>query len=200
MRPAVWRRQLHWNETMNQQIRKQPRLQGKVAIVTGGGGYDNESGTGRATAVCLAAEGARVLVADISEENADRTVEQIRADGGDASSFIGDATNSDDNQAMIATAVERYGGLQVLVNNLGFGGTTNRNWVSQKITDIDEQEWQRALDLNLTSAMLASKHAIPAMKDSGGGSIINVSSIDGLAAATHLGAPYSASNCMTAVF
>ena len=176
------------------QERQEPRLKGKVAVVTGAGGHEGQLGTGRATAICLAKEGARVLVADISTGNAERTVAEIRNElGGEASVFSGDATDADKSRAMIEAAVERYGALDVLVNNLGFGGISNVGGSSKAISQIDEDEWQKCFDLNLKTAMLASKYAIPAMIDSGGGSIINLSSIDGMAAATHYGAPYSVS-------
>ena len=173
---------------------REPRLQGKAAIVTGGGSHERQVGTGRATAVCLANEGAKVLVADVSFENASRTVDEIRDDiGGEASIFTGDATNNDDSCAMIAAAVERYGHLHVLVNNLGYGGSSSNLGLSKGISGIDDKEWERGFDLNLKSAMLASKHAIPAMIASGGGSIINLSSCDAIAGAAHYGAPYSVS-------
>jgi NAD(P)-dependent dehydrogenase (short-subunit alcohol dehydrogenase family) len=170
------------------------RLAGKVAIVTGGGSYDGELGTGQATAICLAREGAQVLVADLSPNNAARTIAAIKDDsGGEAFAFIGDATNSDDSQAMIAAAVEHYGSLHVLVNNLGFGGRSSR-WAGEPgLTGVDDPYWEAAFNLNLKSAMLASKYAIPAMTAVGGGSIINISSCDGIAGAMHYGVPYSVS-------
>jgi len=177
-----------------------PRLQGKTAIVTGGGSHVGQlgtgTGTGRATAVCLAREGARVLVADVSYENASRTVDEITEDiGGEASVFTGDTTRHENCRAMVAAAVERYGGLHVLINNLGFGGSSSAWRPGKGITEIDEEDWERGfnLNLNLKSAMLASKNSIPAMIDAGGGSIINLSSCDGIAGATHYGAPYSVS-------
>jgi len=172
------------NSTMKN---REPRLQGKVAIVTGGGSHEDQIGTGRATALCLAREGAKVLVADLTAENASRTVEEIRDTyGGEASVFTGDGTQSEDNRAMVAAAVERYGGLHVLVNNLGFGGLSRSSSGTSSgvgIAEFDENELEQALDLNLKSAMFASKHAIPAMIVSGGGSIINLSSCDAIAAA-----------------
>lgn len=176
------------------QQRSEPRLQGKVAIVTGGGSHETQLGTGRATAVCLAREGARVLVADLSGENAQRTVDEIAEDPiGEASAFTGDTTQNENCRAMVEAAVERYGALHVLVNNLGFGGRSSNDGRSQGISGIDEDDWDRGFDLNLRSAMLASRNAIPAMINSGGGSIINVSSCDAVAAATHYGAPYTVS-------
>ena len=170
------------------------RLTGKVAIVTGGGSYGDDVGTGRATAVCLAREGAKVLVADINEANAMNTVEAVRADsGGDATTFVGDATCSSDSRAMIESAVERYGGLHVLVNNLGFGGRSVA-WGNQRgLTDLNEARWQQAIKLNLNSAMLASKHAIAPMTTTGGGSIINMSSVDGLVTSMNYSMQYGVS-------
>ena len=169
----------------------QGRLAGKVAIVTGGGSRDGEIGTGRATSICLAREGARVLVADIDAENADRTVAAIAEEGGEASVFVADGRLSNDCRGMVEAAVERYGALHVLVNNLGYRARS-ANW-GRGVAGLDEEQFAEAIDLNLKSAVLASKHAIPAMTISGGGSIINISSIDGLAAAKHYAVPYSIS-------
>ena len=161
------------------------RLDGKVAIVTGGGAHEErELGTGRATSLCLAREGARVLVADLDEANAQRTVDEIRGEGGEANAFQGNSTLASDNESMITACVERYGALHVLVNNVGFSGLGN-------VVDLDEDTLRRSLDLNLNSAIFASKYAIPAMRESGGGSIINVSSIDGLSAGMFHNTPYA---------
>ena len=173
-----------------------PRLQGKVSIVTGSGANAGKVGTGMATAICLASEGAKVLVADVSKENAMRTVERIRDEtGGEALVYTGDATKSEDCLAMVKAAVDGFGALHVLVNNLGYGiSSSYRNSGKSKgIAGIDEQEWENAFDLNLKSAMLASRHAIPEMIAAGGGSIINVSSCDGIAGSNNYGAPYSVS-------
>ena len=130
------------------------RLDGKVAIVTGGGAHEErELGTGRATCLCLAREGARVLVADRDEANAQRTVDEIQSEGGEATAFRGDSTLASDNEAMIAACVERYGAVHVLVNNVGFSGLGN-------VADLDEETLRRSLDLNLNSAIFASKYAI----------------------------------------
>ena len=97
------------------------RVTGKVAIVTGGGTREGaEVGTGRATALVLAREGARVLVADLDVANAERTVNDIREAGGEASACEVDVARSEQCAAMVGTAVERYGALHVLVNNAGY--------------------------------------------------------------------------------
>ena len=161
------------------------RLEGKVAIVTGGGAREQrELGTGRATSVCLAREGAKVLVVDLEEANAQRTVDQIRGEGGEASAFQADCALAGDNLAMVTACVERFGSLDILVNNLGISARGN-------VADLDEDTLHRSLDLNLNSAVFASKYAIPAMRQSGGGSIINVSSIDGLSAGMFHNTPYA---------
>ena len=176
-------------------INSKPRLEGKVCIVTGAGMHDDIGGTGMATAVSLAREGAKVLVADISEKNATNTVQKIRNENfGQAELFIGDATSEEDSKAMIENAENQFGRLDVLVNNLGYGGRIRINLKRSKgISEIDGQEWADAFDMNLNSAMLASRHAIPVMAKAGGGSIINVSSCDGISSADHYGAPYSVS-------
>ncbi len=160
------------------------RLAGKVAIVTGAGAHETGLlGTGRAIAVALAREGARVVVADRERANADRTLAQIESEGGTGSVFVGDLTRSDQCATLAAAAVERYGRLDVLVNNLGGHGRGT-------VTDMTEETVDFALDLNLKSAMFTSKHAIPHMAATGGGSIINVTSIDGLSAGMAFNTPY----------
>ena len=157
-------------------INFKPRLEGKACIVTGAGMHDNLIGTGMATAVSLAREGAKVLVADSSEENAQKTAQQIREEKiGHAEIYLGDATRTEDSEAMIDAALKYFGSLDVLVNNLGWGGKSaidNNGTRSKGISEIDEQEWTDAFDMNLNSAMLASRHAIPVMAKAGGGSII----------------------------
>lgn len=160
------------------------RVAGKVAIVTGGGSRaDTELGTGTATAMALAREGASVVVADISEENAERTVAAVRAEGAEASAMRVDVTSSEQCAAMVEETVSRYGALHVLVNNAGISA-------SGDIESIDEQLLEQSLDVNLRGAVYATKHAIPSMAEAGGGSVVNVSSIDGIAAGMYRNAPY----------
>jgi NAD(P)-dependent dehydrogenase (short-subunit alcohol dehydrogenase family) len=177
-------------------ITPKKRLENKACIVTGAGSHQGKVGTGMATAICLAREGAKVIVADVSEENAKKTVQQIRSENlGDAEVFTGDAVCPEDCKAMIETALNFFGCLNVLVNNVGFGLSSSRSNTSRSvgITEIDDREWDDALDMNLKSAMLASRAAIPEMSKTGGGSIINISSCDAIASADHYGAPYSVS-------
>ncbi len=160
------------------------RLKDKVAIVSGAGTRGPMPGTGQATAILYARHGAKVLLTDFDLVRAQETQATIAAEGGTASVFQADATSEVDCRGMIETCVERYGGLHVLFNNVGGIG-------SGMVTEIEEEYLDRAIAVNLKSAILTSKHAIPAMIDSDGGSIINVSSIDGLRAGFSRNVPYS---------
>jgi len=165
------------------------RLDGKVAIVTGAGATGNEefASIGQAISVLLAREGAKVLLVDLDEKSADITLAQIKEEGGEASVFLGDVTSSDDCRGMAEQVVSRYGKLNVLVNNVGISGPG-------RVTDVDEDFWDRVIDVNLKSVMLTSKHAIPKMIEAGGGSIVNLSSIVGLRAGSFSAShPYAAS-------
>ena len=160
------------------------RLRSKVAIVTGAGARGEFAGVGQASAILLAGHGAKVLLVDNDSDRAEATAATIKAMGGEASIFIGDMTSRDDCRAMVETCVERYGGLHILVNNVGTYGPG-------MVTDFDEEIWSRALDVNLKSAVLACSFAVPAMDAAGGGSIINISSIDGMRAGATRNIPYS---------
>ena len=154
---------------------RKPRLEGKVAIVTGAGSSGPGIGTGRATSVLFAREGARVLLVDRVAEHAEETLVAIRAEGGEASVFEADVTNPADCQGMVETVRSRYGRLDILVNNVGIVGPGS-------VTDVKEEDWDRVLAINLKSMMLTSKYAIPEMIEGGGGAIVNLSSIAGLRA------------------
>lgn len=166
---------------------KQPRLAGKVAIITGAGSSGPGIGTGKATAILFAREGAKVVLVDRSVERAEETLSIIRKEGGEASIFEADVTRSSDCKAMVASAVEHYGGLHILMNNaaiLGFG----------TVVDVTEETWDEVFKVNLKGMMLASKYAVPVMIKSGGGSVINISSTEALrSGAVAAMAPYSAS-------
>ena len=154
-----------------------------------------------AISVSLAREGAKVLVADVSEENATKTAQKIRDEKlGEAAVFVGDATKSEESAAMITAASDHFERLDVLVNNLGYGpDAVARSYLKSNsrrgmgVAEINDREWKDAFDINLNSAMLASRYAIPVMARSGGGSIINLSSCDAISSADHYGAPYSVS-------
>jgi NAD(P)-dependent dehydrogenase (short-subunit alcohol dehydrogenase family) len=146
------------------------RLVDKVAIVTGGGG-----GIGGATARALAREGASVVVVDIERSAAERVVEQIVGSGGSALAFQADLSGEEQVVAAIDAATARFGRLDVLHNNAAL---TDSDFLTRDtaVTDLSLDVWQRTLEVNLRSQMLACKHAVPEMVRAGGGSIINMSS------------------------
>jgi NAD(P)-dependent dehydrogenase (short-subunit alcohol dehydrogenase family) len=165
------------------------RLEGKVAIVTGAGatGSGDFVGIGQAISILFARNGAKVLLVDRNQQNAEATLATIKEEGGEASLFVGDVTNNADCQGMAQAAVSRYGKLNVLVNNVGISGPGS-------VTDVDEDFWDTVIDVNLKSVMLTSRHAIPHMIEVGGGSIVNLSSIVGLRAGSGRPShPYAAS-------
>ena len=153
------------------------RLEGKVAIVTGAGatGSGEFVGIGQAISLLFTRQGAKVLLVDRDEKNAEVTLAQIREEGGDATVCVGDVTDIDSCKEMTESAVKAYGKVNVLVNNVGISGPG-------LVTDVEEEFWDTVMDVNLKSVMLTSKFAIPEMIKHGGGSIINLSSIVGLRA------------------
>ncbi len=160
------------------------RLAGKVAIVTGAGSSGEVLGNGKATAILFAREGAKVLCADAVEERARATVEAILKEGGTAFAFHADVSKAHDCAAMVQAAVERYGRLDILDNNVGIS-------VRADVLEVTEEQWDRVMAINVKSIMLTGKFAIPQMIRGGGGSIINISSIAGLRA--NQSTPYSTS-------
>ena len=149
-------------------------LVGKVAIVTGGGAAGEGIGNGRAAAILLARAGARVLVVDRQGELAERTVDMIAAEGGTAAAHAADVTDEAQCRAMVAFAVERFGRLDLLDNNVGIGSRGS-------IVQTEPEIWRRVMQVNVESMYLVSRHAIPAMVETaGGGAIVNVSSISAL--------------------
>ena len=149
------------------------RLEGKVSIVTGAGQTPGATiGNGRATAILLAREGSRVLLVDRDIERARETHEMVAAEGGEAAEFAADVTNGDECRAMVEACTTRWGRVDVLVNNVGIAGVGDAGPI-----DIDEQEWRRILDTNLTSMLLTCKHVLPVMRQQGAGSIVNISSM-----------------------
>ena len=162
------------------------RLEDKVAIVTGAGTRGEIAGTGQATSILMAREGAKILLCDIDIDRAEETLNVIEKEDGIGKIFIGDVTSEKDCEAMINESIKQFGKLDILFNNVGGPG-------SGMVTEIDEEDWHRSIDLNIKSAVMGSKYAIPAMEKSGGGSIINVSSIDGTQAGSTRNVPYSIS-------
>ncbi len=146
------------------------RLKDKVALITGAG-----SGIGRETAVLFAEEGAAVVVADLTGDSAQATVDSISAAGGRAVSLTGDVTASAEAERMVASAVENFGKLDLLVNSAGL---TSRH--SSLEGASPEEAWERVIEVNLKGTYMVSWYAVPAMELAGGGSIINLASIMGL--------------------
>jgi NAD(P)-dependent dehydrogenase (short-subunit alcohol dehydrogenase family) len=149
-------------------------LAGKVAIVTGGGAAGDGIGNGRAAAILLARAGTSVLVVDRDIALAERTVAMIAEEGGTAVAFAADISEEVQAEAMVATAVERFGRLDFLDNNVGIGARGS-------VLETDPPTWRRVMQINVETMYLASRHAIPAMIDTaGGGAIVNISSISAL--------------------
>ena len=136
-----------------------------MSIVTGAG-----SGIGRAISRAFAHEGAKVLCLDIEGQEAEATVKAIAAAGGTAVPFTGDVSVGADAHRAVAAAVDRFGALHTLVNNAAVFPP------KATIVDLDEAEWERALAVNIGGAYQMSRHAIPQIKASGGGSIIHIAS------------------------
>jgi NAD(P)-dependent dehydrogenase (short-subunit alcohol dehydrogenase family) len=141
-------------------------MQGKVALVTGSG-----LGIGRASAMLFASAGARVVVADISEEHGAETVDRIRKLGGEAEFCRADVTSNSDVMAMVAFTVERFGRLDYAHNNAGGALIPFRS-----IVDASEEDWDRVVEFNLKSAFLCMKHEVIHMLAHGGGAIVNTAS------------------------
>ena len=163
------------------------RLANKVAIVTGAGTRSqNVSGVGVATAKAFADQGAKILIVDIDETAAHITESAITEAGGEASLYVAAVAHESGCRQLVEAAVESYGKLDILMNSVGILGRGS-------VMEIEEDSWQRVLDVNLKSMAFISKFAVPAMIDSGGGSIINISSVDGIRAGMSHSITYAAS-------
>jgi len=142
------------------------RLEGKVTIITGGG-----SGMGRIAGRMFAAEGARVVLADVTEETAESAAQEVRAAGGDATAVVADVSREDDARRMVEQAVGTYGRADVLYNNAGIMPVADHS-----VVDTDVDTWDRVMAVNVRGVFLGCKYAIPQMVAQGSGSIINVAS------------------------
>jgi NAD(P)-dependent dehydrogenase (short-subunit alcohol dehydrogenase family) len=149
-------------------------LAGKVAIVSGGGAAADGIGNGRAAAILLARAGTKVLVADRELALAERTAEMIKAEGGTAAAHAGDVTVEAECKRLVEAALDRFGRLDLLDNNVGIGSRGN-------VVDEKPEEYRRVMQVNVETMFLVSKHAIPAMiRTASGGAIVNISSISAL--------------------
>jgi NAD(P)-dependent dehydrogenase (short-subunit alcohol dehydrogenase family) len=159
------------------------RLDGKVALITGAA-----SGMGKVAAGLFSGEGASVVVADVTDEAGEDTVREIEAAGGRAAYVHADVSSAPSAEEMVRFAVERFGGLHVLYNNAGIFPADDGS-----VTDTPETTWDRVMNINLKGVFLGCKYGIPAMLDSGGGSIINVASFVALMGAATPQIAYTAS-------
>jgi NAD(P)-dependent dehydrogenase (short-subunit alcohol dehydrogenase family) len=159
------------------------RLDGKVALITGAG-----KGMGRVAAELFAAEGARVAVADLVRTDGEAAVAAIEAAGGTALFVPVDVSDATQVAAMVAATVDAFGGLHVLYNNAGIFPADDGG-----ATETPESTWDTVMDVNLKGVWLGCKYGIPAMLDSGGGSIINVASFVALMGAATAQIAYTAS-------
>jgi NAD(P)-dependent dehydrogenase (short-subunit alcohol dehydrogenase family) len=149
------------------------RVQDKVAIVVGGGQTPGETiGNGRATAILLAREGARVVVADRRLDSAEETVAMIRAEGGEAFASAADVTDEAAVKRLVQAAVERYGYIHILHNNVGASIALG----DARADEITVEAFDRSFAVNFKSAWLTAKHSLPVMRQRGG-SIVNISSL-----------------------
>lgn len=141
------------------------RFEGRSILVTGGG-----SGIGRAAALAFAAEGGRVLVADLDAAAADRTCDEAVSAGGVAHPFAADVTDEAAVERMVAVAVERHGPLRLAFNNVGLSRAGT-------VETMTREDWDWTLAVTLTSTFLCMKHEVPAMRAAGGGAIVNTASM-----------------------
>jgi NAD(P)-dependent dehydrogenase (short-subunit alcohol dehydrogenase family) len=162
------------------------RLEGKIAIVTGAGSAGDGVGIGQAISIVLAREGAAVLLVDKDAARAEVTSAALEEHPGRGSVFVGDLTSPSDCEAMVKAAVERFGGLDILVNNAAIS-------MHAPITETSTELLDTVLRVNLVGSFLACKHAIPALVDRGGGSIVNIGSVAGIRDAGTPHAAYCAS-------
>ncbi len=144
------------------------QLENKVAIVTGAG-----SGIGRAIAVLYASQGAKVVVTDVNEEGGNETVAEIKSKGGEALFIKADTSNPEDSKNVVEQTVAQFGGLHIAVNNAGIGGPL------KPTGEYPIDGWDKVIAINLSGVFYGLRYQIPAMLESGGGSIVNISSILG---------------------
>jgi NAD(P)-dependent dehydrogenase (short-subunit alcohol dehydrogenase family) len=149
------------------------RLADKVAIVTGAGSRGPGLGNGKAAAILFGREGARVLCVDLDAARAEETVGLIAAEGGEAVAVAADVTRGADCRRMVAAALERYGALDILHNNVGMESRKD-------LLETSEEEWDRVMAVDLKSMLLATQAAVPPMIERGRGAVVCVSSVAAL--------------------
>lgn len=148
------------------------RLEGKVAVITGAGQTEGESiGNGRAAAVLFAREGAKLLLANRSMASLEGTRDLLRKEGYDAVCMLADISNEDDCAALVATAISKFGRIDILHNNVGIAAADGDT------AKIERQVWDNVFNVNMTGAMQISKHTLPIMRSQKAGCITHVSSV-----------------------
>jgi len=157
------------------------RVEGKTAIITGAA-----RGLGRGMAQLLAKEGANVVIADILEDGGREAAEEIKSSGGKAIFIKHDVTSEDSWEAVVKKTLSEFGKLDIMVNNAGVQ-------LIKEIAETSLEEWRKLMSVNLDGVFLGTKHAIRAMRKSGGGSIINISSVVGIIGTADDTAAYAAS-------
>lgn len=157
------------------------RLDGKRAVVVGAGQTPGETiGNGRATALLFAREGAQVVLVDRDPDSVEETREMIVGEGGAAHVVVADISTEADNVRLVEEATAALGGVDVLHNNVGIGAR------DASVTRLEEDAYDRIMRVNLKAMWLTCKHVVPVMRDGGGGSIINISSLASIASAGSL--------------
>jgi NAD(P)-dependent dehydrogenase (short-subunit alcohol dehydrogenase family) len=144
-------------------------MKNKIALVMGGG-----AGTGRATVLAFAKEGAKVVIADVNEEGGRETLELVRAEGGEGLFITANMGDAADVQQVIEQSRQTYGGLHMVSNNAALGAP------NKPVTDLSEQEWDRCMAVTLRGVWLCMKYQLPLIEESGGGAIVNVASVSGI--------------------
>jgi len=157
------------------------RLNGKTAVVTGG-----SLGIGQATCRMLAQEGANVAVTDVKDEDGQAVAAHIEKAGGNARYWHLDVSDEQQVRQVLGEVAEAFGAIHVLVNNAGIAGT------DKPTHELTRQEWEQVMTVNVTGVFLCTKHAVPYLRQAGGGSVINLSSIYGIISAPDI-PPYHAS-------
>jgi len=157
------------------------KLQNKVAIVTGSG-----QGIGKGIALELAKEGAKVVVSDINQENIDRTVDEIKSLGSDAVGVKADVSNIENVNQLVKSTIKEFGRVDILINNAGI-------YPFKPLTEMEENEWDKVLDVNLKGVFNCTKAVLPQMTNQKSGNIVNIASIAGAVVGYPNLAHYSAS-------
>jgi 3-oxoacyl-[acyl-carrier protein] reductase len=145
------------------------KLSNKVALITGSG-----SGMGRASAILFSQEGARISIVDVDRKGGEQTVEMVKQKGGDAIFIQADVSKASDVERMIKATLDKYGRLDILLNNAGIPMSFT------PVEEVREDLWDRIIDINVKGIFLGCKYAVPIMKKQGGGVIINTASISGV--------------------